>query len=147
MSISDRDAVLALSVTYKQSAFVEPLKETLSDDDPLRECFVIVADHAIVGFFQIDSTSGAQKIPGSLELHEVLVDVKHQGKGLGKAFVLSLKQFLKAEYPRSQSVCLTVNCKNKAAYRLYELGGFVDIGQIYSEGRSGPQHIMQLMLA
>lgn len=144
MTTDDRTAVLALSVTDDQSRFVEPIAETLSDDAPVRDNFVIEEDGVVVGFFQIDGSSGKQKIRDSLELQEVAVDARHQGKGYGKAFVLALRTFLRKEYPEWRSVCLTVNYKNRAAYRLYELGGFVDTGQTHLEGRSGPQHIMHL---
>jgi GNAT superfamily N-acetyltransferase len=144
---SDRSAVLGLSVTDPQAAFVEPIAETLSTTALERDNFVIVAGGEVVGFFQIDCASDAQKIPDTLELHEVIIDAAHQGKGYGKAFVFALKEFLRREYPGWGAVCLTVNCKNKGAYRLYELGGFMDTGELYCEGRSGPQHVMRLDLS
>ncbi len=144
---ADRAVVLGLSVTGPQAAFVEPIAETLSTTALQRDNFVIAADGAIVGFFQIACSSGAQKIANTLELHEVIVDASHQGKGYGKVFVFALKEFLRSEYPKWDAVCLTVNCKNKKAYRLYELGGFTDTGELYFEGRSGPQHVMRLALS
>ena len=144
---ADRAAVLGLSVTGLQAAFVEPMAETLSTTALQRDNFVIAADDGVVGFFQIDCSSDAQRIANSLELHEVLVDASHQGKGYGKAFVFALKDFLRSEYPVWDDVCLTVNCKNMGAYRLYELGGFTDTGELYLEGRSGPQHVMRLALS
>ncbi len=144
---ADRAAVLGLSVTGPQAAFVEPIAETLSTTALQRDNFVIAADDGVVGFFQIDCSSGAQRIANALELHEVLVDASHQGKGYGKAFVFALKDFLRREYPVWDDVCLTVNCKNMGAYRLYELGGFTDTGELHLEGRSGPQHVMRLALS
>ena len=147
MTAGDRDAVLALKVSDDQTAFVDPIAETLSDRAPRCENFVIETQGVIVGFFQIDNSSGRQTIPESLELHEVAVDARHQGKGYGKAFILGLRKFLKDEFPEWPSACLTVNCRNPTAYRLYELGGFVDTGRLHLAGRSGPQHIMQLNLS
>ena len=94
MRTEDVSAVLALSVMDDQSAYVDPLEVTLSDSAPTRENFIIEAGNIIVGFFQIDSSSGNQTIPDSIEVHEVTVDAKHQGKGYGKAFVLGLKFLL-----------------------------------------------------
>ena len=142
---ADRPAVLGLSVTDPQAAFVEPMAETLSTTALQRDNFVIAADDGVVGFFQIDCSSGAQRIANSLELHEVIVDASHQEKDM--AFVFALQDFLRREYPVWDDVCLTVNCKNMGAYRLYELGGFTDTGELYLEGRSGPQHVMRLDLS
>ncbi len=144
---TDRSAVLGLAVTEGQAAFVEPLAETLSSAAPQRDNFVIEANGVVVGFFQIDSSSGMQKITNTLELHEVSIDAKHQGKGYGKAFTCTLKSFLQSEYPEWVAVCLTVNRANMSAYRLYQLGGFADTGELHLQGRSGPQHIMRLSLS
>ena len=51
-----------------------------------------------------------------------------------------------AAYPHADGIGLTVNCKNLHAYKLYELGGFIDTGELYLGGRSGPQHIMRRKL-
>lgn len=144
---SDRAAVLAMSVTEAQSAFVEPLAETLSEGRARRDNFVIQADGAVVGFFQIDSASGEQAIAGCLELHELSIDARHQDKGYGKALMRALKPFLRKAYPEWAEVCLTVNCRNEGAYRLYRLGGFLDTGELRRQGRSGPQNILRLPLA
>ena len=143
---TDEAHVLALTLTPAQLAFVDPLNETLANADSDRDNFVLDADNTIVGFFQIDRSSNHRTIADFLELHEVQIDARHQGKGYGKAFVASLIDYLKREFPSAIGVCLTVNCKNTHAYELYKLGGFVDTGELYTKGRSGPQHIMQCTL-
>ena len=87
-----------------------------------------------------------QSVETYLELHEVIIDWRHQGKKYGKAFVEILPSLLKAEYPNWRGVCLTVNCRNKEAKRLYEYGGFTDTGELKLDGPSGPQHIMRRLL-
>jgi len=144
MNNDDRQHVSVLSVTPEQTAFVDPVSDTLSENNEIRDNFVIEHDRLVVGFFQVDARSQCQAIPGNLELHEVCIGERYQGIGLGKAFVLSLEAFVRGEYPKARSMCLTVNCNNLSAYRLYQLGGFVDTGGLRQEGRSGPQHIMQL---
>ena len=146
MVTSDSATVSRLSVKVNQTAFVEPIVETLADSAPKHDNFVIEDENTVIGFFQIDGLSGKQKIPDSLEVHEVMVDTRHQGKGHGKAFLLGLRPFLQIEYPEWRFACLGVNCRNLKAIRLYEFGGFVDTGKIYSGGASGPQHIMRLDL-
>lgn len=147
MTDDDRVTVLSLSVAAEQSAFVDSIADTLSMTGPVRDNYVVLADDTIVGFFQIDCSSGNQRIPHSLEVHEVAIDATHQGKGYGRSFICGLKSFLKHEYPHSKSACLTVNCRNGKAIGLYELGEFVDTGNLYHGGRSGPQHVMRLDLS
>ncbi|MGI9464598.1 MAG: GNAT family N-acetyltransferase [Aestuariivirgaceae bacterium] len=146
MTEADRDAVLRLQVSPEQGAFVDPLVETLATTALRNDNYVMEAAGEIVGYFQIDSSSGKQTMADNLELHEVLIDVAHQGKGYGKLFIQQLRAFLTETYPDWSSVCLTVNCRNTHAYRLYAFGGFIDTGDLYLEGRSGPQHIMVLPL-
>ena len=146
MTDLDHEAVLGLDVSQDQTAFVEPMAETFATTARYRDNYVIEADGVIVGYFQIDCTSHPQLIDNHLALHEVQVDSRQQGRGFGKMFAEQLRPFLSARYPDWDSVCLTVNCKNQHAYRLYAYGGFVDTGDLDQEGRSGPQHIMRMDL-
>ena len=144
MTNGDRTEVIGLRVTSEQAAYVEPLNEVLAI--PNRDHYVLESFGCIIGFFQIDASSGVQCVPEHLELHEFSIDQAQQGKGHGRTFVKALPNFLQCEYPGWRGVCLTVNCNNASAKRLYELGGFVDTGRLKLEGRSGPQHIMCLEL-
>ena len=142
----DREAVESLTVSREQAAFVEPLAETLATTARERDNYVMDAGGVVVGFFQIDCTSGRQCMSGCLELHEVCVDQARQGQGYGRAFVEALPVFLNETYPEWDGVCLTVNCRNESARRIYELGGFQATGELKREGRSGPQFIMHRKL-
>ncbi|MBR46115.1 MAG: GNAT family N-acetyltransferase [Rhodospirillaceae bacterium] len=139
---ADKVTVEQFEVTSAQAAFVEPLRETLSMEMG-RDNFVIEANGEPVGFFQIDHASATQCVEDHLELHEVSIDWRHQGKKYGKAFVEALPLLLNTEYPDWRGVCLTVNCRNEKAKRLYEYGGFTDTGELKLDGPSGPQHIMR----
>jgi len=139
---TDKPTVEQFEVTSAQAAFVEPLRETLAMGAD-RDSFVIEADGEPVGFFQIDHASATQSVEAHLELHEVTIDRRHQGKKYGKAFVEALPRLLSVEYPDWRGVCLTVNCRNEKAKRLYEYGGFTDTGELKLDGPSGPQHIMR----
>lgn len=139
----DRLTVEKLTVTKAQCAFVDPIAETLINTATLREHYVMEEKGEIVGFFQVDSTSGNQCVGNHLDLHEVLIDISHQGKGYGREFAVLLPDFLKQKYPTWGGVCLTVNCKNTLAKRLYECAGFVETGGLKTEGRSGTQYIMR----
>lgn len=142
MQETDRPVIEKFTVQTEQTAYVEPLKETLANVEQ-RVNFVIDNDGIAVGFFQIDKSSGLQCVANHLELHEVSIDQSQQGKGYGKAFVAALPEFLQRGFPEQNGVCLTVNCRNHNAKRLYELGGFIDTGRLKQDGPSGPQYIMR----
>lgn len=138
----DKTTVEQFEVAIEQAPFVEPVSETLATEHE-RDNYVIEVDGLPIGFFQVDHSSGLQCLDDHLELHEVLIDQSQQGKGYGKAFVEMLPDFLRIKYPGRRGVCLTVNCRNQSAKRLYELGGFANTGDLKLEGRSGPQFIMR----
>lgn len=139
---SDRTDVSALVVSDEQLDFVDPLSEALEAHAGDWDDHVIVADDQVVGFFQIDSSRSTPRIPDQLELHEVRIGSVYQGRGYGKAFMTLLGDYLAATYPGWPDVCLSVNCRNETAYRIYQQGGFVDTGEIYHGGSAGPQHVM-----
>lgn len=141
-SLDDRVIVQTFEVTAEQAAFVVPISEALHSEQE-RDSFIIEADSLPVGFFQIDHSSGSQCVDDHLELHEVSIDRQQQGKGYGKYLMQSLPDFLRTIYPNWRGVCLSVNCRNDSAKRLYELGGFEDAGHLKLGGRSGPQFVMR----
>ncbi len=144
MTKHDRLQVAALAVGSDQLQFIEPMQATLQSTALHRDNFVMESAGTAVGFFQIDSRVPAYVNRPMLELCQVVIDRKHQGRGFGKGFILLLPAFLKQQYPDATGVVLTVNCRNKVAYHVYSAGGFHDTGEIYTAGPSGPQHIMTL---
>lgn len=150
MGSTERDYVLQLRVDQAQMRFVEPIEETLTQENVLRENHVMLADGNVVGFFQIDTENERrfESAPSKeLELHEVIVGASHQGHGYGAAFLEQLPSYVCAEYPDWDSLALSVNCLNKRAHALYARGGFSDTGEIFKLGRSGPQYVMRCHLA
>ena len=140
---TDRDAVLDIEVTESQLDFVSPMATTLATTALKRDNYVIEAEGRIVGFFQIDRAKRGQIIADHLELHEVTIDCRQQGKGYGRSFMSALLPLLQMTYADWSQVCLTVNCRNEPAYRLYLSVGFEDTGEITERGGTGPQRIMR----
>ncbi|WP_421782346.1 GNAT family N-acetyltransferase [Kiloniella litopenaei] len=134
----DQITVSSLKVSKDQSDFIDPITLSLTNMD--RDSYVMETSGHIIGFFQIDARQN------QLELHEVFIDHRHQGKGHGKEFMSSLAPFLRKNYPRANAVFLTVNCRNSHAKRLYEFGDFIDTGDLKKDGPAGPQHIMKKSL-
>lgn len=117
--------------------------------DPDREGHVILADGTPAGFFAIDRDYGEKydfAAPGSIGVRMFSVDHAMQGRGIASAACRAMTAYFRAHYPGVETCWLTVNCRNPAARRVYEKGGFVDTGELYLGGGFGPQHIMRLDL-
>jgi ribosomal protein S18 acetylase RimI-like enzyme len=144
MTPDDQAAANALTVAKEQMPFVEPMPLALNTTDLQRDNFVMESNAEIVGFFQIDTQAPAYIAQPMLELCQVVVDHKHQGRGLGRQFIRLLPALLKQQYPNAPGIVLTVNCRNKMAHHVYAASGFHDTGELYNGGPSGPQHIMTM---
>jgi ribosomal protein S18 acetylase RimI-like enzyme len=144
MTAVDHAPVGALAVARDQLQFVDPMPLTLKTTALERDNFVIETDTDIVGFFQIDIRIPDYIRQPLLELCQVVIDKKYQGRGIGRRFIQHLPAFLNREYPSAPGVVLTVNCRNKMAHHVYAASGFHDTGEIFNGGPSGPQHIMTM---
>lgn len=145
MTTHDHAPVAALVVGSEQLQFVEPMPLTLETTALQRDNFVIETDEGIAGFFQIDTRVPDYVRLPLLELCQVVIGQRFQGRGLGKRFVARLPELLEREYPDAPGIVLTVNCRNKMAHHVYAASGFKDTGEIYAGGPSGPQHIMMML--
>lgn len=145
MTADDHALTAALVVGSEQLKFVDPMPLTLETTALQRDNFVIEANGEIAGFFQVDTRAPDFARLPLLELCQVVIDQRFQGRGLGKRFVARLPELLEREYPDAPGVVLTVNCRNKMAHRVYAASGFKDTGEIYAGGPSGPQHIMTML--
>ena len=125
----DHEALSKLSVSEQQQQFVEPMPLTLETSAMHRDNIVIEHGTEIAGYFQIATRAPAYIRQPLLELCQVVVDRKHQGRGIGRQFLLFLPAFLKQQYPDACGVVLTVNCRNKIAHHVYTAGGFTDTGE------------------
>ena len=146
---NDLPALTTLTVAKEQIKYVGIISENMAVAPPSSHFHVIADNETLVGFFNLDTVYGfsypfAQK--GELGLRAFLIDSSQQGRGLGKAAVKALKNYLNSYYPQYPSICLTVNCKNPSAYHCYLSGGFEDTGELYHGGLAGPQHVMRMKL-
>lgn len=136
----------ALSVASEQLEFTGTVADALAGVGDARHPHGIWLDQSLVGFFIVDTRFDLEFDfceSGSLGIRTFLIDSRRQGQGLGKAAAKALTLYLAEAYPVSAKVWLTVNCRNQAAYRCYEQGGFADTGDLYLGGAAGPQHVMR----
>jgi RimJ/RimL family protein N-acetyltransferase len=141
-------AVHALRVADDQYRFVGDTAFNVDDSlrDPMSEAMAVFADKAVVGFYRLDFSPGsvaARELPEpGVGLRAFVIDHAHQGRGYGAAALAAACADLRQRHPQRRLLALTVNCANHAAIALYLRAGFVDTGEIYLGGSSGPQHFM-----
>lgn len=104
----------------------------------------IFEDEKAVGFFTLDF--GEDKLdltdnPNSTLLRSLSINPKCQGKGIGKASMIQIDDFVRENFKNCDEIVLAVNQNNLAAYELY-----IKVGYLYNGksrmGRSGPQYLM-----
>ncbi len=96
------------------------------------------------GFFVLDF--GEDKFdltdnPNSTLLRSLSVNPEMQGKGIGKAAMLGVDDFIRKNFKDCDEVVLAVNQNNISAYELYLKVGYHYEGKTRI-GRSGPQYLM-----
>ena len=139
-------AIINVCVLPEQEQFIDPVDKALSIMKEGEVPFVVRSDGQEVGFFTLrpsrDDEVEQLRSPNRCTLLSFMIDAQQQGKGFASKVLGKLPELVLATFPASNSVGLTVNCRNSQAYRLYEKNGFRDIGELYYGGCAGPQHIM-----
>jgi GNAT superfamily N-acetyltransferase len=143
-----RDALLALRVTGPQRDFVSDIGPSLSDAElcPGSTPMAILHGRTPVGYYRIEadarSITGRDFVPPALGLRSFFIDHRWQGQGLATWALQALIADLGQRHPEARLLVLLVNGRNLAALRLYLRARFVDTGELYHGGRSGPQHLL-----
>lgn len=97
-----------------------------------------------VGFFVLDF--GKDKLDltdneNSVLLRSLSVNPQLQGKGIGKAAMFEVGNFVRNRFHNCDEIVLAVNQKNESAYHIYLKAGYIYDGKTRI-GRSGPQYLM-----
>lgn len=148
-----RPALLQLAVHETQQPFVSPIAVTLADAELCggSEAMAILCDGAPIGFYRIETQPGCiadRDFPRpTLGLRSFFIDARWQRRGLATLALTALVDDLLQRHPAAHNLALTVNTRNTAGIALYRRAGFVDTGELYHGGRSGPQHLMVRALA
>jgi RimJ/RimL family protein N-acetyltransferase len=143
-----RPALLPLRVTAPQREFVSDIAPSLDDAErcPGSTPMVILRNEEPVGYYRIEihATSIAEREYDrpALGLRSFFIDHRWQGQGLASQALTAAIEDLSRRHPEARLLVLLVNCRNLAALRLYLRAHFVDTGQLYHGGRSGPQHLL-----
>lgn len=97
-----------------------------------------------VGFFVLDFGKDKLELTdneNSVLLRSLSVNPRMQGKGIGKAAMFEVGNFVRSRFNSCDEIVLAVNQKNNSAYHIYLQSGYVYDGKTRI-GRSGPQYLM-----
>ncbi|NML71627.1 GNAT family N-acetyltransferase [Chryseobacterium sp. RP-3-3] len=96
------------------------------------------------GFFVLDFGDDKFELTDnnkSVLLRSLSINPILQGKGIGKAAMQIVDEFVKNNFPGCDEIVLAVNQKNGSAYHIYLQTGYLYDGKSRM-GRSGPQYLM-----
>lgn len=74
-------------------------------------------DDSLIGY------AGLARVDAEAEVHTLAVDIRHQGRGIGRALLRAL-----LEHARGATVFLEVRTDNESAIALYRSEGFAVVG-------------------
>jgi GNAT superfamily N-acetyltransferase len=143
-----RLALLQLRVTGPQRDFVSDIAPSLEDAErcPGSTPMVILRDAEPVGYYRIEESAttiaGREYDVPALGLRSFFIDHRWQGQGLASRALTAVIEDISGRHPQARLLVLLVNCRNLTALRLYLRARFVDTGELYHGGRSGPQHLL-----
>ena len=142
----DYSALMEFTIPEQQQQFVYSFSEIFEQRTPEHDIYVINEGKQLLGFFMLDKAYAKQYTfakAKELGFRNLVIDEKHQRKGYAKQAFQRLFIYLYGAYPDYNSLCLTVNKKNTAAYNLYNDVGFTDTEKTFHGGDAGPQRIMR----
>jgi GNAT superfamily N-acetyltransferase len=143
-----RPALLQLRVTAPQRDFVSDIAPSLDDAErcPGSEPMAILRHGQPVGYYRIERDAASivehDYDRPTLGLRSFFIDHRWQGQGIASQALAAVVDDIRLRHPDARLLLLLVNCRNLPALRLYLRAHFVDTGQLYHGGRSGPQHLL-----
>jgi GNAT superfamily N-acetyltransferase len=147
-----RPALLDLRVLPAQRDWVRVITDLLADVAlcPDSEPMAILRGDTPVGYYRIEpnarSVAGRDFAVPALGLRAFFIDADWQGRGIAGQALVALIANVVERHPHARLLALTVNCNNHTALRLYLRAGFIDSGELYHGGRSGPQQLLLRVL-
>ena len=116
MTINDVESVFEIEKSLIGTGSVEDIKKSIESD--VLKYFVLKQNDEVLGFFEMSY------LPPEIELFDIAIDTKFQGKGYANLLMNFLIDFAKTK--NCETIFLEVNRINKKAISLYNKFGFVE---------------------
>lgn len=132
---------IQLQYTSTAEFAIERIKER---NDGKGFSITIFEDEIPAGYFALDFGDDKFDLtdnPNSVLLRSLSINPGFQGKGIGKAAMIQVDDFIRENFKDCNEVVLAVNQNNISAYELYLKVGYQFEGKTRI-GRSGPQRLM-----
>ncbi|GAA4159293.1 GNAT family N-acetyltransferase [Chryseobacterium ginsenosidimutans] len=132
-----------IQIQYTSTAEMA-LQRIKERDDQKAFPITIFDNEKPVGFFVLDFGDDKFDLtdnPNSTLLRSLSINPELQGKGIGKAAMLEIDDFIRQNFKTCDEIVLAVNQNNISAYELYLKVGYFYDGKT-RVGRSGPQYLM-----
>ena len=120
--------VLKLDVDESQRGFVAPNVKSIAESK-VYDIFhprAIYKEDELIGFLMYGQDDGKTD---DVWIIRFMIDKAYQGKGYGKAAMISVINEMKARYNKD-NIYLSFEPENTVAQKLYESLGFVDTGRV-----------------
>ncbi len=139
VTASNYREILQLQVADSQKNFIETPYQCLEDSVTWEQFRPVglYAGETLVGFAMYGLFEEEGKA-GRLWIDRLLIDVRYQGKGYGKRFMILLMTYVQDRYGQ-RPIYLSVYPDNVNAIRLYEQLGFSFTGELDENG----EHLMK----
>ncbi|KFF27323.1 GNAT family N-acetyltransferase [Chryseobacterium vrystaatense] len=126
------------------STVEQALQRTEERNDSNAFAITVFDDAKPCGFFVLDFGEDKFELTDnkkSVLLRSLSINPNVQGKGIGKAAMQIVDDFVKKNFPDCNEIVLAVNQKNNSACHIYLKAGYVYEGKSRM-GRSGLQYLM-----
>lgn len=126
----------------------QALQKIEERSDTLAFPITIFEDEDPAGFFVLDFGNDKLELTenhNSMLLRSFSINPERQGKGIGKAAMIQVDEFIRENFKDCDEIVLAVNQNNISAYQLYLTVGYQYEGK-ERIGRSGPQYLMSKKL-
>lgn len=140
-SLSDAEKILELAGQLRKSAYLEmnyPLPAQLLDPkseeylltllNRLTYIFLLPKKDEIIGFCMAVETPKITEGRNRIEAYELIIDEKHQGKGIGSAFLKEVENIAKEKGILYVKVATGTNMKSN---EFYKKNGYVHFENLY----------------
>src|SRR5699024_584816 len=98
-------------------------------ENPLKTLVTIIYEKFPVGFFVLDKGEDKYKLTknnSAILIRSFSINPNYQGKGIGTIAMTLVSKFIRENIIDINEIVLSVNFRNKAAYRAYIKSGFID---------------------